>query len=447
MTTTATTTDETLSPKAAGILTRAVRALMKTDPKAAAELVQDASVAALSKADELLRSQADRNTVVIDDQWDGPPDATVNVVHTGGPGSTAPSGSIPVGPGESMSGAGAPAMQATYSRPASQNSAQYAFEQLGRDVMRMGKAQRAAHNVLEAHGLQFATMKAALDDLPSAASISEIVTEAISKALPVAIAAAVAEAVKAIPVQDATVVKADDKKDDDDKDKNPFAKADDPEVAAKAASMVTEARAELAKASEAEIDGALKKALRLRQGVLALIEEAEPLMAKALPDTRTAYENICKAVTTAQSQNQDIWPNTDVREAAKATPAQTDTETRAELTKAAESIAKAAEGLGMLSASVQQVLGAVGNASRNGTGLPPVFSLAKAQSSDVDARMVQVRALAEAGEITWGDVDATNDAVQRLRMSATGAGMPPAWAQQGISGLHPKVQQILGNAA
>src|SRR5580692_9162904 len=60
-----------LSPKAAGILTRAVRALLKTDPKGAAELVQDASVDALAKADSLLLVGDDTgHPGHVEDLWD-----------------------------------------------------------------------------------------------------------------------------------------------------------------------------------------------------------------------------------------------------------------------------------------------------------------------------------------------------------------------------------------
>jgi hypothetical protein len=194
--------------------------------------------------------------------------------------------------------------------------------------------------------------------------------------------------------------KADDKKDEkkddeDDKGKNPFAKAEE---------LIGLARAELLKASEADVDGKPKAAARHRENAGLHVEEVTPLAVKATPEIQEALARVVKALPASQEETAD-------------------------LKGAVEAIGKAAEGMGMLTANVQQVLNALGNTSRNPGGLPPVFSLAKAAATDVDSRMGEVRALAESGEITWNDVDATNDAVQRLRMSAMGNGLPPAWAQ------------------
>jgi hypothetical protein len=430
----------TLTPKAAGILTRAVRALIKTDPKGAAELVQDASVDALSKAANLLGSGDDGGTIgVIEDQWSDHPDNHADTQTTGGPGSTAASGNIAVGPGQAASGSGAPAMQATYSRPAATSGVQADTERLGREVMRVNKAMRALLGVQEAQSMQFETIKAALDGIPTEEAIGKAVAEAIAKALP--------DAIKGLAP--APAAKADDKKDDDDDDsddKNPFAKA---------TTLVASAREELAKASEADLDGKPKAAARHRMTAQEHLESAEPLVvkaaeqveskdpviAKAAQDVKKVYDRLAKAVTQPPAENQDTWPASDPKTVGKAEPDAPD------LRAAVDAIGKAAEGMGMLTANVQQVLSALGNSSRNPAGLPPVFSLAKAQVADVDARMAKVKALAEANEITWSDVDATQDAVQRLRMASVGQGMPPAWAQQAITKLPDKVQQILRDAA
>jgi hypothetical protein len=422
--------DETLTPKAAGILTRAVRALLKTDPKAAAELVQDASVDALAKAGDLLTAgDTTGHPGYIHDLWDGPPDARPTVVATGGPGSTAAPGTIPVGPEQQASGAGAPRMEATYSRPHAQGGVQSATEQLGRDIMHTSKAVKALLDVANAHSLQIEIVKASM---PTAESIEAAIAAAIAKAIP--------EVVKG--VQEA-MNKADDKKEDKkdedgDKDKKPFGKSEEVE---KVAALVTTAREELAKATEAAIDDRPKAAARHRENVAIALEDAKPLLAKATDETKAVYERIVKAMPAATVENQDIWPTTEEKTVGKA-----DT-TAPDLKAAVEAIGKAAEGMGMLTANVNQVLTAIGNSSRNPGGLPPVFSLAKAQPGDVDARMAEVRALAEKGEIAWSDVDAANDAVQRLRMASAGAGMPPAWAQQAMTRLPEKVQAIFGKAA
>jgi hypothetical protein len=424
-----------LTPKAAGILTRAVRALIKTDPKGAAELVQDASVDALSKADSSLLTGDDTGYPgVIRDLWDGPPDAHLSVQTAAGPGSSVSPGNVGVGPGQEMSGGGAPRMQATYSRPAAQSGVQNATEILGRDLIGMRKAMQALLDVAKVQSLQMETMKATMPVMPSAEDIATMISEGIAKALPDALKGAMEGLNKADD-------KKDDKDDDDKKDKNPFAKAE-VEDGEKAAAFVASARAELSKATEAALDDRPKAAARHRETVAIALEDAKPLLAKATEETRTLYERIVKAMPAAQSENQDTWPTAEPKGVGKAEESQ-----GPDLKAATEAIGKAAEGIGMLTANVNQVLNAIGNSSRNPQGLPPVFSLAKAQPSDVDARMLKIQALAEAQEITWQDVDATKDAVQRLRMASVGAGMPPAWAQQALQRLPDKVQAILRDAA
>ena len=392
----ASTDNVAVTPKVAGLIQKAFGSLFKSDPKAAHELMAETALmsgAALGKAEDLLtRAGGEGPITIIEDLWDGPPDDHLTTTSAHGPGSTVAEGGVPVGPSQSASGSGAAKMGREYSNPAPQSGVQVATEKLGRALAKhravIGTLLETAKSQQGTLEMLMTTVAGLRDDL----------------ALMKAAAPVVAKSDEPPPFE-----KKDEKEDDKEEKGDESAK-----------SFLVSAKDALVKAHTAEIDGRPKAAARH-------FEEAEAFFAKAR-DAATEEGPLAKAIETFgevlakagrsnKAENQDKWPNGSGGAVGKSeTPAQPTTET---LMAMQAKIDAAVNGFAVLKGSIAEVMGVVSGQSA-GTGLPPLYALAKSNPELVAGKMDKVNELLAAGQITRDEADRASDALSVVKAVSEG---------------------------
>jgi len=440
-----------------GSFTKWLSDVMKFVPQdQRASLFQDASVmsdAALAKASEHLEEGDDHEKIVIvDDLWDGNPDDRLETVRAHGPGSSVPGGKVGVGPGQAASGDGAEKMEREYSRHARQTGVQAATEMLGRDIANVKAAMKSI--VAAVKGLQ--TQMTAMGGVTQTAALTpEVVKGMIDEAVAKAVAPFKAELTQIAKSQAAlAIAKAEDGEEEEDKEakEEESAKAldasvikaemddedekEDDETAKSAAALRVQAKSRigfvkqrLVKAIELQTAGDAKAASALFKQARFNIAKAETYAAAAKVVKGSAglslqliNRDIAKAkksMADCEAENQDTWPNDGGKAAAVKPPA-----APADLAKALDQIQKAAEGIGMMQASMSDVIGALSGGKAapldgQGNRLPPVFALAKAGADEISTREAELARLYNDNVITFDDLQASKDIINRARM-----GMP-----------------------
>jgi hypothetical protein len=339
---------------------------------------------------------------------------------------------------------------------------------------------------MKGHEAQFDIIKASFAAMPAEQpDIPALIDAAVAKAM----APVTAEIGKLL------LVKAEDKEDDKDDDEEAkaaalLAKADEKEkekerdeedkedksASATAAaelrlmakSRVISAKLRLSKALDYAAEEKAKAAQRAMGFATVNLAKAESLVAKAASlrggkagvSSQAIQADIAKAkkgVMDSSAENQDIWPATTDKQSdfgkgtppASADPAKTSTPPpNADLAKAIEQIEKAANGMGMMTASVADLFKALapkqiepGTADER-HNLPPVFALAKAGQADLNSREQQLATLRDNDVISFEDFDHARDALTRVRM-----GLPEDTIKVMIERLPDAAKAVLTRAA
>lgn len=496
--------DKTAAPvsdaKALGMLTGIwAKVMHRMTPEERSTMMQDAATVAqseLGKADSLLSGDHGGHPGVVEDQWSGPPDASLEVSHAHGPGSSAASGTVPVGPSQEASGDGAAKMEREYSRHAAQSGVQAATERLGREIAGVKGAMKSFFKAFEAQAQSLELIKAqipaALDETVITAAITKaieahspltaeklqpLISKAAKKAVKKAIAKAARPAIDDRPEAEIIAKAEDDIAKADKEDEKEEGAGDKVEVEIehegkdedeeKAKSMAAArcrvlARSRISKAKHciAKAQGLTDKpaaAKALRKVAKGHLKKAENYLAtgqmlrngKTGPSTLALQKRIAKAhkarkaLPAAQSDNQDNWPNSTEKNVGKAELPPTTTSP--DLLKAVDQISKAAEGMGLLNASVKDFMSAFAGHSPtdgNGNRLPPVFALAKAGGDKLAGVQMQLTKLHEDNVISFDDVMAARDTLQRIQME-----LPPDIIGAMVNRLPAPVQDLFNRAA
>lgn len=482
-------------PRTTGLLTRMMsKALGRMTADERTDMMQDAATLTstqLNKAEEALAKTDNMSAVdsahagFIEDHWSDKPQDVISVNPTGGPGSSTPSGSIGVGPSQEASGNGGPRMEAHYSRHAPQNAFMTAAEKLGREISGIRGSMKSMIETMKGFTTQIEVMKASATVLPD---VQPLIDAAVAKA----IAPVRAELHKALTVAKAEkddgeddeeakaaalLAKADDKewkkeKKDEDDDESESAKSA-AELRVMAKSRVTSARLRIAKALDYVAEEKPKAAQRAMSLAKINLAKAKTLLdeATALRDGKTGLStqsialDIAKATKgaiTSEAGNQDVWPATTDKEAdfgkaqpvaetAKAPEQAAPPAANPDLAKAIAQIEAAANGMGMMTASVGDLFKVLSGQSKpvQVTGpdgerhnMPPVFALAKAGASDLATREAELTQLRDANVISFEDHDRARDALTRVRM-----GLPEETIKAMVDRLPDAARAVLTRSA
>ena len=488
MTTETTTAKVSVNPVEMGWASKLLaKALSAMTPAERTEFMADASIKAgnsISKASEQLGADRELTDTagVVEDQWGGPPDARLRMSGGHGPGSTAKPGDVNIGPQQSASGNGAEKMEGEYSKHAPQVGVQRATEMLGREVMQMRGAMKSIIGAIESQGILIEAIKSSASPIDMTA-LQAMMDTTVSKAMngvERAITKALAKA-SATRVTEIVAKAEEDEKEDEEEEEDEEASEDESGTGTEI-EIVNENEAEDEDESESAKSESAKSAAKLR--IMArsrlkwvsrrltkadeLTEDSKPktaehMHAKARFNLRKSNEYLTKAVALRDGQtgpssiaiaksitkaakkmpkmevkNQDKWPAAESERMGKgANPA--DTTAMAALQKAADDIAKAASGVGMLQASVGQMFEAMSGRSKDGSnGLPPVFALAKANADDLTSKEREIMVLADTNVIDFNTLDQARDVIGYARAQA-----PQELITAKISRLPPTVQAIL----
>lgn len=477
-------------PRTAGFFTKLLsKAFGNMTPAERTEMMQDAATmtsAELGKADNMLAVDS-AHTGFIEDHWSDKPQDILKVSGAHGPGSSVPSGEINVGPSQQASGNGAQRMEPAYSNYAAQTGLQLATEKLGRDILGIRGAVKSMSTAMQGLSTQIEMLKASAAVVAAPADTQTLIDAAVAKAIVTVKADLTKSLAKAWDNKKdddkeddeeaksaAITAKADDKKKDDakDDDDKPESAKSVVELRVMAKSRVDYAKLRIAKALDyvAEEKGkAAQRAMFLAEINLAKaqshIDEATALCdGKAGLTTQSIALDIAKAkkgIAASTAANQDIWPATtekqsDFGKAEPTAPAATET-TKApvvpnsDLAKAVQQIEAAANGMGMMTASVADLFKAlsgqtkpveVTDVSGERHNMPPVFALAKAGASDLATREADLGRLRDSSVISFEDHDRARDALTRVRM-----GLPEETIKAMVDRLPDAAKAVLTRSA
>ena len=499
MTTVATEPSKSASePRTTGFFTNILsKAWAAMTPAERTTAMQDAAVmsgAALGKADDFLAKAPNMMTVDsghtgwIEDHWSNPNPDTLSVNGAHGPGSSVPSGTVNVGPSQAASGNGGPRMEAQYSRHAAQTGLQEATVQLGRDILGIRGATKALFDAAKAQEAQIDILKASLTAIPVMPDIPALIEAAVAKAIaPVTAELSKLLMAKAEDKDDgkeddeeaksaALLAKADDKekdkeRDEEDKDDKSASATTAAELRLMAKARVNHARLRISKALDYAAEEKAKAARRAMGFAEINLAKAESLVVKAIElrsgkagvSAQAIQADIAKAkkgVAASTAENQDIWPATTDKQAdfGKGGAPNTDPPTapsttsppNADLVKAIQQIESAANGMGMMTATVADLFKALSNQPKptepgvegERNNLPPVFALAKASASDLATRGQKLAKLRDDNVISFGDFDSAQDALLKVQM-----GLPEEIIQAMIQRLPDPAKDVLTQAA
>ena len=453
-------TTETPAAVAKGLSTLAKLAARAT-PAELRDLIADG----LLKADDygLMEGQASANPHYVHDQWDGD-GATMPALHhvTGGASAPRRGGTISIGNPQAASGDGAVAMQREYSNPAPQGGIADVAQEFGRMLTRMDTVAKARHAQLEN---RFSLMSTVLE---------KAIGQLADMAKP--------------PV--AAVAKAEDKEDKEEKDE----KDDEKEEFEKSVfTLVSKAKTNIAKARKFAAKGIMLGVEGDKGGAAAVLTLARAAVSKAsqafdgiakldsgnavIAELNKGFVGLAKALPPNEAENQDIWPASDLSPVGKAKDGEEEdddekemekaiaaakaaavsqtpvsagvqpAQNNAELAAAVERISKSLEGVQMLSTDVKGLMGSLAGQSRDPQGLPPVFSLAKANPEGFASTRAQAVSDALAsGAIRDRDADLARDIIGQLSAAAKGL-VPEEVPQQRLRMIQPALRALITGAA
>lgn len=418
------------------------------------EAVQSSGVE-LGKAKAML-DPSGSHPGAIEDQWNGPPDATLDVSRVAGHSGNHAGGTVPLGPSQAASGDGAVKMEHQYSQPAPQGGVQLSTERLGRELMKstIGRTFGTLVKAIELQSNQIEIVKSSIDAhmINIEAVVAKAVADALAKAAPAAAAVAKSETGDAA----VEIAKAEDEREDEVEDKEGEKAAS--RIRVQARNQLLVARQALVKAAEAEDEDkakefggeaakAVAKAMELAKAA-ALISPHSVIKQPAL---MKSIDALTKALPQDQSENQKKWPASEEKGVGKAT--MTNDEMMAGFAKSNEAIGKALAGVSMLQADLQGFMRSIGGQSAAPgvgpsatVGLPPVYELAKSNPAVLDAKADRITAMLDSGDISMADADSAQDALSRMRAAVNG-NIGPEVAQATIRRLPVRVQREIFDVA
>lgn len=450
-------TTETPAAVAKGLSTLAKLAARAT-PAELRDLIADG----LLKADDygLMEGQMSANPHHVHDQWQGD-GATMPALHHISGGASAPTrgGMLNIGNPQAASGDGAVAMQREYSNFAPQGGIADVAQEFGRMLTRMDTVAKARHAQLEN---RFSLMSTVLE---------KAIGQLADMAKP--------------PV--AAVAKAEDKEEKDEKDdeKEEFEKS--------VFTLVSKAKTNIAKARKFAAKGIMLGVEGDKGGAAAVLTLARNAVSKAsqafdgiakldstnavITELNKGFISLAKALPPNEAENQDIWPASDLSPVGKAKDGEEEdddekemekaiaaakaaavshapapvgvqpTQNNAELAAAVDRISKSLEGVQMLSTDVKGLMGSLAGQSRDPQGLPPVFSLAKANPEGFASTRAQAVSDALAsGAIRDRDADLARDIIGQLSAAAKGL-VPEEVPQQRLRMIQPALRALITGAA
>jgi hypothetical protein len=408
----------------------------------------------------------------IPDVWTDGPAEHAATTETGGPGSRAGGGTIPVGESQSARGGGADKMERRYSRPAPQGPYVDAAGALGASFA-MKAVLKAVAGLNSRIDLLTTVAQALIDDVAAAKAAAD-------KAIRLAKAgesesgsghetedeesdeeAKQEESGSGTEIEITNELEEDDEAESDD-DKAAASKARAAKSRVLAKQRLRLAKGRLLKAAEADIDGNKRVANRHRGVAQKHVEKAvaHQAQAKALRPTvlslvsiEKSIANVGKALKT-DARNQTNWPATNDKDSTvKAeTPSAAAAEPTAKAAPVMDAAAlsglqtmlkKAVEGQGMLQLQLNEVMGIIGGMPR-GSGVSPLatLALAKAKPEGLDAVAARVNELAEAGVIDSDIAERTHDTIGYMRAAGSGMNISPMILKSRIDGLPENVRVL-----
>lgn len=469
------------------------KGLATLNPTQRAELLASS---AISVTDALAKADAMTGDIpTVEDLWDGPNDDHAETTRAHGPGSEAKPGMVQVGPGQSASGNGAEKMEREYSRHAPQEGVQRATEKLGEAVMGMGKAMKSLVGAVRTQGMMIEALKSgvAVTEAPTTAAIQAMITEAVGKSMGAletrlaksirsAVAAKAGESDKEDDKESGEEDDEDDEEEDDEASESESGSGTDIEIVnendeegedeadsdeGEKAKSITAARfrimaksrlkwasRRLAKADEAEkekkpktAEHMMKKARHNLRKARSYLDASAALRGKTGPSSKAIAKAISKAKAKLPvgAKMQDKWPESNAHEAGKAAPAEGEpTPAMKAFNEAAEKLAKAASGMGMLQTDIKGMFDAMMSRSVNGDGvrLPPAFAIAKSGGDDLTTKESEIMQMAETNVIDFDAADKARDVIGLMRARAV-----PELISAKAARLPPAVQAVLNRKA
>lgn len=438
------------------------------------DLLQDAATQGTLEIGKAVSMLEGEGIPQVEDLWAGNPDDALRIGGGSGPNTSAPSGSVNVGPSQAASGNGAERMEAHYSQPTPQSGVQRATEKLGRDIAGVRAAMKSFLTAFNTVNTQMTVMKSAIASVPDTAAIQTLVDAAVSKAIAEAtvvssakFASLDAEITKAkalLAVKLAAKEEGEDgeaKEDEDgadhmakafpemDEEDEEDGKKEDKKEAAKSAAILRlqaksrlkwasrriNAARDLAEGGDVKAAGDMRALAEVNLAKAAGYVEASRLMLGKAGNSSKAITTAIGKAKEKVAENQKTWP----------TSKSEDRTASVDIAKAVEQITAAANGMGMMTASVSELMSALSKGNSSGSGsaaLPPVFALAKAGASSVTAMETELTALRDSHVITDDHLELSRDAIMRARM-----GLPKDTIEVLIARLPPQAQAVLTRVA
>jgi hypothetical protein len=445
------------STNAKGFLARMFgTAFSKATPAERKALLADAVV--FAKSNDVMEGRP-VDIYEIEDLWDGQPDVMpghkrVKGGHTG----THEGGDIITGPAQEASGFGADKMAREYSEPAPQGGVAETTIKLGEMLLKSQKAQAAA---IKAQGRQLDTLVSAINALIDDGALTKALAEK-------ALRKAESESDKESGSEDEEAdeeagesesgsgveVEIENEIDDEEEDDEATKKAVRARIFAK--NRLKLAKARISKAADAAFDGNATQAARHRGVAKAHIAKARAwaTLAKAgSPKAVSKNEAIAKALRAAakalppeeNGKEQEKFPATDDKPVGKSEEKKDEADEMRDTMKAMQAaLEKSHQGLGVFTATVNDVLAKINGSSR-GTGVPPV-QLVKSEAGANSLRG-KVSELLDASVITQRDADTAEDVIGTIEAIQRGAPVDAAIVKARITRMPDALQSVFASAA
>lgn len=435
-----------LSPDVQAAMMTLLSTVAKGNPDAMKNLLADSLLTSsvdglLAKAHDAMEGEGIRQ---VHDHWDGSPAGRVETYRVSGGGSgdnTSDKG--PVGPGQHASGEGAAEMIRQYSELARrQAETTRVTTRLGEDLNKAMTAVKAILDAMQGMNKEFVAIKGIVAKAEEEKAKHE---EEMKKKHDEE------EAAKAVAAKAES-----DMKKEDEKEHEKEAESDEPKEKA-AAVMRVHARQELSKA-QAAFDAALAAPTAGVAGPLLAKADTHLTVAKAhadaartlnpdstigLPMLQKSIIRLAKALPEGSKHNQEVWPDGsgEDKTAAKAAPA---VDPNTNLANVVADINKALSGISLLQTTVAGLVSTVGGQSRNPSGLPPVFELAKAVPAALEQIETGIERLQQDGAINEGHADAGREVLSMVKAAGNGI-VPSEIVTARINRLTEPVKALFAN--
>ena len=428
-------TQATNSPEGAlaTLLQGLVGVVQKSNPGLLSTLLAETTLsnaitADLAKAHKHLEGHGFNQVV---DQWDGAPDDKLPLVRVTRQDVAETVSAVPVGPVHASWGGGAAALVRQSSDIApGQPGVTEATTRLGKQLNSVVTAVKSLISVAQTQQIALNTIQSSLTNINS--QITDITK---SKNATIVIAKTEES-------------KKEDKQEQEERDKE----VEDEKAASflrpRAESLLNVARVLVNKAQAAKAASDEKGAEKLAEDAEKEVEKARTIVLAAhelnpnskvhTPALFKSLNELATEITTIRKSSNS--PVTQVVDVAKTNVPQVPSQ------HSIDEITKALSGLGTLTTTLQQLMTTVAGQSRNPTGLPPVFDIAKANTDNIAYINEEVKKLWNNGDLTDNEADQAFEAINRVKAWKAGS-LPQHVAQKSIEHVAPAVRALLQAAA